>query len=316
MARAVSWKQLRIGLLTFVGIVAVVGAVLRYAQIGALHGDTTRIYMVTDVAAGVLSGTDVWLGGEKVGLVRSVSLRPPSSDTSERVLITMDILSGYMRYIRRNSDVQIQPSGTLIGSPVVSITPGTPAAAELGPRDTLRALAELESKPHVADISSLSDSADAIGAELGEIMRDMGSTEGEVNDLRQRSERQIGDVRNAVTRFAERSTASRGSIALVIHDTLKVRLEINRLSALADSIVATASSPRGNVGRFRRDSTLVRNAHQVMASADTLRGELARYRGGMSGRDSALAMQLQRVHVQLDSLVQDAKRHPLRYIAL
>src|SRR5665213_1990859 len=78
MPRAENWSQLQVGIFVLLGIVAVVFAVMRFARIGALHGDTSRIYMVTDIAAGVLNGTEVRLAGQKVGLVESVQLRPPS----------------------------------------------------------------------------------------------------------------------------------------------------------------------------------------------------------------------------------------------
>src|SRR6185437_2040871 len=104
------------------------GGVQRGSLAWALHGRTTRLYLVTDVASGVLNGTEVWLAGKKVGLVRSVELRPPATDTAERIAIAMDVLDPYVRYIRRNSDVRIQPGGRLIGAPVVYIDVGTAAA--------------------------------------------------------------------------------------------------------------------------------------------------------------------------------------------
>ena len=124
MPRVEHWSQLRIGLIVLAGIIAAVAAVMLFARIGALHGKTTRLYLVTDMASGVLNGTEVWLAGTKIGLVRSVELRPPATDTAERVAIAMDVLDPYVRYIRRNSDVRIQPGGRLIGSPVVYIEVG------------------------------------------------------------------------------------------------------------------------------------------------------------------------------------------------
>ena len=47
-----------------------------------ISGDTLRLYARTDNAAGLVQGSEVWLGGLKVGVVRSVGLgelagRPP-----------------------------------------------------------------------------------------------------------------------------------------------------------------------------------------------------------------------------------------------
>lgn len=314
MPRAEFWSQLKVGLFAFAAIAAAVAAILFFARIGALHGDTTRLHTVTDRATRVLKGTEVWLAGQKVGLVTDVNLRPPSADTTERVAIDMDILTQYMPYLRKNSDVQIRPGGNLIGAPVVYLTVGTRNSPRIASGDTLRAKAQLESRPGVADIASLGDSVTTIAAEVKQVSADFGATVGEVGTLRVRTESQIDQVRNAVDRFNRRATRSRGTIAMAVHDTATLRAEVARLSAVTDSIRATAASGSGTVGRFRRDSTLVLHARHTLATVDTLRERLTLYTAHPTHGDSTLALELGRMRLQLDSLVQNAKHHPLRYL--
>lgn len=314
MPRAELWSQLKVGLFAFAAIAAALVAVLVFARIGALHGETTSLHTVTDRATGVLKGTEVWLNGQKIGLVTGVSLRPPSADTTERVAIDMTILTQYMQYLRKDSDIQIRPGGNLIGAPVVYLSVGTRNSPPIASGDTLRARAQLESRPGVADISSLGDSVTAIAAEVKQVSSDFGTTMGEVGALRTRTESQIDQMRGAVDRFSRRATRSRGTIALAVHDTATLRSEVTRLLALTDSIRATAASRSGNVGRFRRDSTLVLHARHTLATVDTLRGRLALYSAYPTRSDSTLALELGRMRLQLDSLVQDAKHHPLRYL--
>jgi phospholipid/cholesterol/gamma-HCH transport system substrate-binding protein len=313
MPRADHWSQLKVGIFVFTGIVAAVAGVMMFARVGALHGKTTRLYMVTNMAAGVLSGTEVRLEGQKVGLVNSVGLRPPSSDTSERVVIAMDVLNQYMSFIRRNSYVQIRPGGRLIGSPIIAISSGTSSAAPLVPGDTLRAREQMEARSGLADASSLGDSLSGIGAAVGNIKSQFDTTLNEVGTLTRRSRVQARAVRVALDNFSDRALASRGTIAGILRDTSRLRAEATRVSALADSIGAAANGT-GEIGRFRRDSTLLRQAHATMASVADLRARVARYSGG-SANGAAMAQQLDRAHAQLDSVVQDAKRHPLRYLA-
>ncbi len=314
MPRAELWSQLKVGLIGFVVIASAVAAVLLFARIGALHGDTTRLYTLTDRATGVIKGTEVWLAGQKVGLVTDVSLRTPSADTTERVAIDMDVLSQYMPYLRKDSDVQIRPGGNLIGAPVVYLTVGTRRAPQLTAGDTLRGLAQLESRPGVADISSLGDSVTGVASQARQITAEFSASVGEVSALRARTESQVGEVRSAIDRFSQRATQSRGTIALAIRDTATLRAEVGRLSAVTDSLRAAAVNGSGNVGRFRRDSTLVLHARHTLATVDTLRSRLARFTTHPANGDRVLARELDRVHLQLDSLVQDAKHHPLRYL--
>ena len=312
MPRAEHWSQLKVGLLAFTGVVAAAAAVLIFARVGALHGKTTRLYMVTDKASGVLNGTDVWLAGQKVGLVRSVELRPPSSDTAERVAITMDVLSQYMPYIRRNSDVQIRPGGRLIGSPVIYIKVGTSRAPRLDADDTLRALAQVEARSELSDASSLGDSLTEIVATVSTLKTEFDTTVLDVAALDRLSARQAEAVHVALDNFSDRALASQGTIARLVRDSASLRAQATRVSALADSIGAAANGT-GEIGRFRRDSTLVLQARRTLASVTDLRVRVARYTGN-SAEGAALAKQLARANAQLDSVVQDAKRHPLRYI--
>lgn len=313
MPRAEHWSQLKVGLLALAGVVTVAAAVLIFGRIGALHGETTRLYMVTDMASGVLSGTEVRLAGQKVGLVRSVELRPPSADTTERVSIAMDVLTHYVPYIRRNSDVQIRPGGRMIGSPVVYITMGTSRAPGVADGDTLRAKAQVEARSTLADASSLGDSLSSITATVSTIRDAFDTTVGNVTALRRLTERQAAAVHVALDSFSDRALASRGTIASLVRDSASLRSQTARVSALADSLRAAANGS-GEIGRFRRDSTLVHQARQTLASVAQLRASVARY-AGRSGEGIALARQLDLANAKLDSIVQDAKRHPLRYLA-
>jgi phospholipid/cholesterol/gamma-HCH transport system substrate-binding protein len=313
MPRVENWSQLRTGLLALAGVIAAAAAVLLFARVGALHGDTTRLVMVTDAPTGVLDGTEVWLAGQKVGLVHSVALRPPSSDTTERVAISMDVLNQYVRYIRRNSDVYIRPSGRLIGSPVIYITMGTSQSPGLTAGDTLRARSQVQARPGLADASSLADSLSGILATVSSIKPAFDTTVGDVTRLRRQAERQAQAVHVALDNFSERALASRGSIAGLERDSARLRAQTTHISALADSITAAANG-HGDIGRFRRDSTLILQARGTLASVAELRARVTRY-AGRSDEGIALARELDRAQAQLDSLVRDAKRHPLRYIA-
>jgi ABC-type transporter Mla subunit MlaD len=313
MPRAEHWSQLKVGILVFTGIVVAVTAVMTYARVGALHGETTRLYMVTDIASGVLSGTEVRLAGQKVGLVRSVELRPPSSDTSERVLITMDVLNQYLKYVRRNSDVQIRPGGRLVGSPIVAISMGTSHATGLVAGDTLRAKAQAVARSGFADASSLGDSLSQILATASTLKSDFDSTAQSVAAVRRQSERQAEAVEAAIDNLSNRAVGSNGTIASLVRDSASLRAQATRVSALADSIGAAANG-NGETGRFRRDSTLVIQARRTLATVADLRSRIARYSGG-TARGAALARQLDRAGALMDSVVQDAKRHPLRYVA-
>ena len=61
MSRPLPWRNLRVGVIAFIVIVGSALGILLFARVGALHGDTTNIYVVSDDAPGVLAGTEVWI---------------------------------------------------------------------------------------------------------------------------------------------------------------------------------------------------------------------------------------------------------------
>jgi phospholipid/cholesterol/gamma-HCH transport system substrate-binding protein len=316
MPRATTWSDLKIGLFALLSVLALAAAVLEFARIGALHGATTTLYMVSNEASGVIQGTEVWLAGRRVGLVQEVELRPVTTDTSERVLIRMDILSQYMGAVRKNSNVRIRPGTSLIAEPVVAITAGTRNMPAVQGGDTLRALSQLAKHPATVDIASLGDSIVAVASVLQQLVSvGRATATGPISHLRKQTELQATVVKRAIDQFSARSSPRwRGTASLTSRDTA-LHAAVARVTAQADSIRLLMTSDRTTVGRFRRDSTLATEARHLLASTDQLRTQVLTSLDPRARGDSAFARQLDRVHRQLDSLITDARRHPLRYIA-
>ncbi|HXC25176.1 MAG TPA: MlaD family protein [Gemmatimonadaceae bacterium] len=316
MPRATSWSDLKIGLIALLSGLALAAGVLTFARIGALHGATTTIYMVSDEASGVMQGTEVWLAGRRVGLVQGVQLRPVSTDTSERVLIRMEILSQYMVAVRKNSNVRIRPGTSLIAEPVVAITAGTTNTPPVQAGDTLRALSQLAKSSTPVDIASLGDSAVAVATVMQRVASEAQVTAtGPISALRRRVERQASTVKQAIHQFSARSSPQwQGTAARASRDTM-LHAAVARVMAQTDSIRVLMTSDRTSFGRFRRDSTLGPEARHLLASTDQLRTQLSGSLDPRARGDSTLAQQLDRVHQQLDSLIADARRHPLKYVA-
>ncbi|MEP6905872.1 MAG: MlaD family protein, partial [Gemmatimonadales bacterium] len=137
MASKLSWSDLKLGIVAVITIAAIVGSILVFARVGALHGDTATIYIVTSNASGVLPGTEVWLAGQKVGRVKIIRFRPVTSDTMQRLAIQTDILANRMELLRRDSYADIRPGGKLIGSEVIYLSAGTTGAVAIRNGDTL-----------------------------------------------------------------------------------------------------------------------------------------------------------------------------------
>jgi hypothetical protein len=313
MARDLQWRDLKTGIIAFVAIVGGALSILLFAKVGALHGDTTDIYVVTDDAPGVLEGTEVWLSGQKVGLVRDIHFRPVSTDTTERLAIHLEILADRMKYIRKDAWADIRPGGNLIGSPVVWISSGTSKVAALSPGDTLVEISTGMMQPVGDRVSRLGARMTVLADSGGRVLRLLQSQVGTAGRLVGSGWPKVTKQTDEIARLARKATQGDGTFANLMHGELGAR--ISSIRARKDSIAYMLSSGDGNVGRFRRDSTLMKDVAHLQGELDSLRALTTSGAGiGRMKTDSTLTKEMARIRVELAALMADIKKHPLRYL--
>lgn len=317
MARRLTWSSVRGGLIAVAVIVAVAFATLKYARVGALHGDRIRVYAVVGAARGVLKGSDVWLLGQKVGQIADVRFRSPTeSDTSARVLIEMDLLERYRGAIHRDAEAQIRPGGTVIGAMVVYLTPGSAGAPVLRDGDTVHAKPQSDVESATAQFGAVTRELPAIVRDVKTIRSELQSSQGSAGALLKAGSVASAPIHAAARRMAQlraRLDGGHGTLARMADGTLGARAR--QAMARADSVRALVRSSNTSLGRFRRDSTLVTDVTEIRAELAEVRAALADSRGtaGRVLHDSAAFSALGDVHREMTLLLADMKKHPFRY---
>lgn len=314
MPRTYHWSELKVGLISGAVIIGLAASILLFARVGALHGERSRLIVLTDHAPGVLPGTEVWLAGEKVGLVKKISLRPVSTDTSRRVSIETEILSKFMPQIRRNAHADIRPGGNLIGSPVVYIGSGTADMPPAQNGDTLVTKSIGVMKDVGANVTQLVGRLAVLADSGSKALAMLNSEAGAAGAFARRGLPRIASVGGTMSSLMRQATTGNGSAGLIARGDLGAKFRA--ISASKDSITQMMSSGNGNLGRFHRDSTLGPTIARLRSQVDSLRGMMGNKKGGI-GRiqtDSAFANEMTRVRAQLDSLMKDVKKHPRKYL--
>ena|SRR5438874_742721 len=313
MAPRVHWSDLKIGLAAAAVLFGLVVSILLFARVGALHGETIKVYVTAPDATGVLKGTEVWVAGKQVGLVKDVRFRPVSSDTVERILIEADVLKQYLPLIRGDSRADIRPAGTLIGAPIVYIREGSAAAPALKPRDTVRTRSSSRMAAVGHDIDTLATHLTALATASGNLLDKMSDPFTSVGRFRSHGMQQFRALTGVMSSYAERATRGNGSAGLAYRGDVAERLK--RVLAVKDSLSFLMSSGNGSVGRFRRDSTLLRHVGSVRAGLDSLR-KLVTATSGVTRlkSDTTLSGEIARARSQIDSLMQEIKKHPRKYM--
>ncbi len=315
MARKIHWRELRVGLISAGALVLLVAFIMLFARVGALHGDKATLYVVTGDATGVLKGTEVWLAGQKIGLVRDVSFRSSSADTSERLIIDAEILSDRLAPIRRDSRAHIGPGSSMIGVPVVFITVGSASAPGLRDGDTIHVELALKVTDVGESMNNAGAAASSLAVEVKSLAAKFSDRRGTVGAMLSQGMPAMTTASGRMSSLLTKATKGNGSVGRIMRGDFGAR--VSHVMAGVDSIMSLASSNRGNIGRFRKDSTLVPTIKGMMAQVDSLRGMASNPVGtiGKAHSDSTLIKLIDQSRASLDSLMKDIKSHPLRYIA-
>ena len=316
MSKPLRWKDLRVGLLSSAAIVVTGVGVLTFGRVGTLHGSTFRLYVATDAARGVIRGTDVWLDGQKVGLVRDVKFRPITVPQHDRVLIVLNVLESAQPHLRKDTKVQIRAGTSVIGDQVVYLSSGTARMARVADGDTIHSTDQIDFESTSADAAQATKEFPAIIENVKLLSAQIKTVDQTLDALGvDGTGSQIISMKARASRIFAKLSDTVGSVGLALSKRDLLMARANRAMAQTDSIRALLASNDHSLGRFRRDSSVVREITRLRAEMSNLQ-QLAQNPNGTIGRlrgDSAIVQNIHRDLAALDSLMADMKKHPLRY---
>ena len=318
MARRLSWFDVRGGAVAVCVIVLAAAATLKYSRLGTLRGKTMPLSARVGEARGLLVGSEVWLSGQKIGKVVDISFRPPTvADTSSRIEITMEVLVKYRSAIHRDAVAQIRSGGSVIGAPVVYLTPGTLTAAMIQPGDTVTTHPQADAEDAAGQFSVASRQFPVIINNVKVLTAQLQTTQGTIgafmNARGGAGSEQMARARVLTSQVGARLSGG-GTLGHFMQGGLFPRAQ--RVMARADSVRTLLASPNTSLGRLRKDSTLLAEVGYIRDELSIIRSQLDQSRGtaGRAMHDSAITHSLTEAQRQMSLLFADIKKHPLRYL--
>jgi phospholipid/cholesterol/gamma-HCH transport system substrate-binding protein len=304
------WRKLVGGLTAIALIIVGAIAIIAFARVGSLRGKTYVAYILADDASGIFKGTEVWLQGQKVGIVKDVGFRSLPSDTAVQTVLEMEVMSPYQSFIRRDSRVEFKPGGTYIGAQVVALSIGSPDAPELHPGDTLTRVSVIDPDLRANELAAAGRDLPQIVGSLRAIGSDLSRTQTRFGSMRENSSglQQLARHMASLDRRERNGSLSRFLRNRALLDSAQEVL------ATADSLLRFLNGP-GTISRLRTDSALRHARADTRAALDTLRLRIARESGAV-GRflnDDALRRDLEELERQIARTVADVSKYPERY---
>jgi len=293
------------------------GATLKYARIGSLHGHTIRYYASFSGARNVMGGTEVWVNGAKVGRVSNVRFAGPSADTSNRIVIEFELLQKYRQQIRENSIAQLRTGAQVMGPTVLYLTAGTADSRVLPANDTIRGASGGDVQTMMTSYGDVANEVKALVTDVKVLTSTLASTRGTIGALSSLdAPKRLEALVDNASRLTDRATSGTGTLALAVQRG-QLTARAKAAAAQADSVRALLASDRTSLGRFRRDSTLMRTVGELRDELSITSALLAAQTGtlGRFRQDSIIAVQMAEMSKQMAYLFADIKKRPFRYIA-
>ena len=305
-------REAMLGILAITILIVSFLLIFFLADLRRLFTPTDELYVLMPSAAGLSKGAPVWVAGQTVGEVKEIEVRPPNSDSLQRVAVRIEVESRHLEHIRHDSQARIT-SFNLIGDPVLDITPGTPGRPIVEDGDTLR------TRPSQSP-AQVMERARSLQASMQELVT---QTRGISGPARERSvqtadlgRRLMGTARE-LQEFAD--AFDQGPIK-TLGDPEFVRI-VGSISTMLDELrdAFNRAAERANAASadagpaFRR---LAARADTISAQITQLQLSIARGGGGLLTRaqtDSAIVKALNGARAQMDSLVAETKKNPLRF---
>lgn len=317
MARSLTWSDVRGGLIALLALGAVAFITLRYARVGMLRGDTVPLSARVSAARGILKGSEVWLSGQKVGKVTDIRFRPPAeADTNARIDIDFDILTDKAANMRSDAVAQIRPGGSLIGTPVLYLSPGTPKGRPIRAGDVVFTKPQADFEGAAGQFGSASKEFPVIISNVKVLSAALSGTQGTLGAFMNTgfAGGDMARTRSELSRLGAALSGERGTAGKLMNGQLGPRVQ--RVMARADSVRALIGSPNTSLGRMRKDSTLLAEVADIRNELTLVRRQLDESRGtaGRMMNDSAISTALGEAQRQMSLLFADIKKHPMRYL--
>lgn len=204
-----------------------------------------------------------------------------------------------------------------MGPTVLGISVGSRNTRLLAEGDTILGKPAADVQTLTASFGEVAQEIPAVMANVKVLSSSLESTRGTIGALTTLdAPKRFEALVNNASRLTDRATAGEGTLALALQRGQLIA-RAKAAAAQADSVRLLLSSGRTSLGRFRRDSTLLRAVGDLRDELSITSALLSEKSGTLARlqQDSIIAVQTAEMSKQMTELFTDIKKRPFRYIA-
>jgi len=171
-------QKIKIGLFTFLGLLALVFAIFFIGNRKNLFSSTFTVYGMFRNVSGLQVGNNVRFAGINVGVVQDINIE---TDSTVRVDLTLN--SNVRKFIKDDSKLSIGSDG-LMGDKLVVIAPGgITSTQQVKNNGQLAAINPVDVDKIIAKLTGVANNAESLTAGLSEIVAKVNSGKGSIGRL-------------------------------------------------------------------------------------------------------------------------------------
>jgi len=271
-------KQLegaRLGIFIFFGTILLILAIFLIGNKEKLFTTTIEIKAYFNQIEGLKSGAPVRLSGYDIGSVSSISL---ISDTSAKVEVKMRIDNELKHFIRLDSRASVETEG-LVGKKIVSITPGSPAAAEIEDDGIIQTKSPVNIAKIIEETEAVMGYMKDLTKNFSEIFAKVNQGEGSIgrliNDdklynsavsITQTADKSLSAITARLNEISDIIISTSGTIKSILTDVDKTIVDVQR-------IISKVDNGEGALGKLIGDKNMGDSIKTIITNLSRTSGE-------------------------------------------
>lgn len=261
-------KYIKLGIFIITGLFLFVFALFYIGSKENLFTNTFNVYAVFSNVSGLTQGNSVQYAGINVGTVESIEIL-----SVDEVRVNMNLVSDVQKFIKKDSKATISSDG-LVGSKIVSITPGKVNSVMIEHGDSIHSVNPVSMGDIINNLNESSKEAEVIAKELTEIMSKINNGEGTLGKLVNNSS-MYDNLDSLLNSFAGSTaqinnilTQTSNTIDLVAQDIQEMQGSVKLIVTNVGDITSKINSSQSLVGTLLTDTVFANNIKGVVKNAN------------------------------------------------
>lgn len=308
------YKGLKVGILFTIGIIIIFAAIFIIGSHEGIFAKSDYLFIRFQDVEGLVVGSQVRLGGVRVGAVQEIFF--PSDIGSNEVLVKISIKSESFNRIRTDSRVTLGSMG-LLGDRTVDISIGSGSQPPMQPGQYISAISTFglenlisATEPTVGDLKDVARNAKEI---TWKINQGEGSLAKIINDPRLYSN--LDSLLILWSDISGKINSGEGNVSLIMNDT-SLYTNMARFFGMFSQFMDTLNAGRGTLNELIYNKNLYNHTDSLLVSLNEMMEGLNNSEGtlGLLMHNAELYRKLNATLASLDSLLVDIRYNPKRYV--